>query len=446
MEKSDGVSESGLSRRDMLATLAVSGTLGVSGCLDSTSSNEPEQPPEGYEQEGVERERGAEPVSLVPELAWEFGTDGQVISSPVPVGNMLFVTSYDGRLYALAGEGEGDIQGDGYPVFKTDTTGTNAVGSDGPSRDIEEKWRFSTHGRVIQTPVVSDGDVFFGSEDNYFYSVSAETGEENWRFDAGRVVAGASPAMVDGTVYVPTGNSTEMNEEGVLYALDSETGDEIWSTEFEGGLGAAPVVDDGRLYTGCQDNSYYALDAETGEEVWSFEGDDVFCGSRAALTDGVVYAGSEDHSMYALDTGDGSLVWEFETGDVIVSSPVVTEDTVYFGSNDKNLYAVEPETGEELWSFDATGPVFSSPAYRDGVVYFGTENGWLFAVNGQTGEEVWSIEQSADRHKPIWSSPVVTEDMVYFGTGGGSVYGVRNRSVSADEYESNEPTVTLRNG
>jgi outer membrane protein assembly factor BamB len=442
MEKSDGVSESGLSRRDMLATLAASGTLGVSGCLDSTSSNEPEQPPEGYEQEGVERETGAEPVSLVPELAWEFGTDGQVISSPVPVGNMLFVTSYDGRLYALAGEGEGDVQGDGYPVFKADTTGTNAVGSDGPSRDVEENWSFSTHGRVIQTPVVSDGDVFFGSEDNYIYSVSAETGEENWRFDAGRVVAGASPAIVDGTVYVPTGNSTEMNENGVLYALDSETGDEIWATEFEGGLGAAPVVDDGRLYTGCQDNSYYALDAETGEEVWSFEGDNVFCGSRAALMDGVVYAGCEDHSMYALNAGDGSLVWEFETDDLIVSSPVATEDAVYFGSNDDHLYGVDRETGEEMWRMKTENSAFSSPAYRDGIVYVGCVGGEVYAVNGQTGEVVWRIR--LEQVYSINSSPVVTEDMVYFGTEQGFVYGIRNERVSEEEHSETE-TLKIEN-
>ena len=433
MEKeSDDVSVSELSRRDMLTTLVASGTLGVSGCLDSTSSNEAKQPAEGYEQKEGGEKTGAEPVSLVPELAWMFGTDGRIMSSPVPVGNMLFVTSYDGRLYALAGEDEDSVQSDEYPVFKTDTAGTNMVGSDGPSQDVGEDWKFSTHGRIIQTPVVSDGDVFFGSEDNYFYSLSAETGDENWRFDAGRVVAGASPAVVDGTVYVPTGNSTEMNENGVLYALDSETGDEIWATEFEGGLGAAPVVDDGRLYTGCQDDSYYALDAETGDELWSFEGDDVFCGSRAALMDGIVYAGSEDNSMYALDADDGSLVWEFETGDKIVSSPVATKDAVYFGSHDSNLYAVNPDTGDEIWRFETGKKVFGSPAYKDGVVYIGSMDTNLYAIEAETGKKIWEHSESPRR---ILSSPTVAGDMVYYGSTDGNVYAVENKAITEEEYE-----------
>jgi len=358
---------------------------------------------------------------------------------------MLFVTSYDGRLYALDGkEGSTGIR-DGYSIFKSDTEGTNRVHEGGPVEGVEEKWRFSTDGRVIQTPVVSDGDVFFGSEDNYFYSLSADAGEKNWRFDAGRVVAGASPTVVDGTVYVPTGNSTEWNENGVLYALDADTGEEIWSTEFEGGLGAAPVIDDDRdrLYTGCQDSSYYALDAETGEEIWGFEGDDIFCGSRAALMDGVVYAGSEDHSMYALNADDGSLAWEFETGDIIVSSPVATDEAVYFGSHDGNLYAVEPETGEEVWSFEVANKVFSSPAYRDGVVYVGSVGGELYAVDGRTGEEVWRFTQT--QAYAINSSPVVTDEMVYFGTEEGVVYGVRNEAVSEQEYSRGETVLEVEN-
>lgn len=420
--ESDDTSEAGLSRRRVLATFATSGSLGLSGCLSSISSYEPEQP----EQEDT----GVGSIPIIPELAWEFGTDGRILSSPVPVGDMLFVTSYDGRVYGLAGENKDNVQSADYSVFKTGRAGTNESGAGGPSQDVETKWEFSTHGRVIQTPIVRDEDVFFGSEDNYFYSVSAETGEENWRFNANRTVASASPAIVDGTVYVPTGNSTEMNEDGVLYALDAETGGEIWSTEFEGGLGAAPVVDNGRLYTGCQDDGYYALNAETGDVLWRFKADDIFCGSRAALMDGVIYAGSEDSSMYALDADDGSLVWEFETDDLIVSSPVATENAVYFGSYDYNLYAVDPETGDEIWSFETNNGIFSSPAYRDGIVYIGSNDGKLYAVHGETGEGIWRY----DVGNSIKSSPVVTEDMIYFGADDNNVYAIEEREVDTETY------------
>lgn len=289
----------------------------------------------------------------------------------------------------------------------------------------------------MSTPVADEGDIFFGSEDNYIYSVSAESGEENWSIDTGHMVGGSSPTVAGGTVYFASGHSVDNMDEvtasdssGVVYAADREDGEVIWVTEMDEGVQSSPSVDGGSVYIGCQDGSFYSLDADSGETEWEFEADDYFCASKPKIYDDALYVGCEDNNLYALDTSDGEPVWEFETDDIIVSSPVATDDAVYFGSHDNNLYAVDPDTGEEIWRFETGSSIFSSPAYRDGVVYVGSTDGTMYAVDGSTGQEIWEYETE----KAINSSPVVTEDMVYFGSNDNGVYAVKNHEVDEETY------------
>jgi outer membrane protein assembly factor BamB len=302
---------------------------------------------------------------------------------------------------------------------------------------VAEKWKFPTDGTVVPAPLVVDDNVYFGSADHRFYSVSAETGEENWSFHTGGVVGG-SAAYLDRVLFIPSGHSgrgggdtIKLDESGKIYAVGAEDGTGIWSVERKGGIQTSLLAHEGLVYHGCQDTRFYALDAETGEEVWRFKADDYFCGSRASLKDGLLYVGCEDNSLYALNSEDGSLVWEFETGDIIASSPVATEDAVYFGSYDGNLYAADTDTGEELWRFETDWSIFSSPAYKDGVVYVGSTDYNMYAIDAETGDAIWSYGVGEKIH----SSPVVAGDTVYFGTDDGEVKALRNVPVTKEEYE-----------
>src|SRR6266704_3082718 len=46
------------------------------------------------------------------------------------------------------------------------------------------KWKFHTGGMVISSPAVVQGKVYFGSSDGNFYAFSAESGAQQWKFDA----------------------------------------------------------------------------------------------------------------------------------------------------------------------------------------------------------------------------------------------------------------------
>jgi len=79
--------------------------------------------------------------------------------------------------------------------------------------------------RILSSPVVAGGAVFFGSGDGHLYALDAASGELRWKFKTGDVVH-ASPAYAAGTLYFGSWDS-------YFYAVDAVTGKEKW--RFHGG-------------------------------------------------------------------------------------------------------------------------------------------------------------------------------------------------------------------
>ena len=101
---------------------------------------------------------------------WKFKTAGEVSSSPVVSGGVVYFGCCDKHLYAV------------------------------DSKTGEEKWKFNTgDGGVDSSPVVSDGVVYFGSYDFHFYAVNIKTGGEKWKFETGDCIY--STTVSDGVVY-----------------------------------------------------------------------------------------------------------------------------------------------------------------------------------------------------------------------------------------------------
>ncbi|MCJ7752430.1 MAG: PQQ-like beta-propeller repeat protein, partial [Armatimonadetes bacterium] len=114
------------------------------------------------------------------------------------------------------------------------------------TKDGALKWRFYTDGPVRFAPVVSNGKVYFVSDDSYLYCLDAASGELRWKFRGGpsdRKVLGndrlismwparGAPVLYDGTIYFAASIWPFMGT--FIHALDAETGKVIWANSGSG--------------------------------------------------------------------------------------------------------------------------------------------------------------------------------------------------------------------
>lgn len=327
---------------------------------------------------------GAVPIFTTPtqpRVAWRFRTDDEIRATPVSDGDLLFVGSYDGRLYAL------DM----------------ARG--------ERVWQYATEGGVCGMPALSDHLVIFGSEDFAIHALDRRSGEEVWCYRTWKEVR-SSPRVYDGRLFVGS-------DDGHCYALDPRKGQLLWKYRAFREVQTLAAYAAGLVYFGALDEYLYALDAATGERKWSYRANGSIL-SSPAIAQGHIYFGSLDFSVYCLEARLGWVAWSERTDKFVVSSPAIADDRVFIGSTDGHLYCLHRRTGQRLWRFDVGAQVNGTPACVDDRVYFGGTNGILYCVAAASGKLWWHFATEGK----ITGAPCIHAGRVYIGSTDGWLYAI----------------------
>ena len=215
---------------------------------------------------------------LQPAWAEPFQTGAKIWSTPAIQGSMLYVGSFDKKLYALDA----------------------ATGA--------KKWEFETGGVITATPAVVDGTVFIGSFDQSFYAVDAASGELKWRFD-GKNGFWATPIVVNGTIYAPA-------LDGKVYVL-STGGERIAAVDLGGPISSSPVLVGNNIVLATEQSpatatvragaAIWAIDTSTnqGHEIGRLPGEKIYAPLTAGQ--GAVYVHTDKDALYGVDVSSGSL-------------------------------------------------------------------------------------------------------------------------------------------
>lgn len=258
----------------------------------------------------------------------------------------------------------------GQSMFRGDASHSGVSQTEGPRQFHRVKWRFPTGDRVVSSPVLHGGTIFFGGDDGNVYAVNAGTGAQIWKF-ATRGPAPSTPAVAGGVVYAGS-------YDGQFYALDEVTGKLRWKFATGGE----------RRFEAKGIHGFRPKNQTMADPF------DVYL-SSPVVAQGAVYFGSGDGNVYALDAGSGALKWKFQTGDVVHASPAFAGGVIFVGSWDSYLYALDAATGQEKWRFHGgEDPLIhnqvgfqSSPAVVDGVVYTGCRDSNVYAIDAASGKE-----------------------------------------------------------
>jgi outer membrane protein assembly factor BamB len=337
-------------------------------------------------------------------VAWKAPIRGLGISSPIVLGDQVFVTSQAGSGEVRSGPRL--VQG-GNPV----EAGERALGA-GPGQ--------------------GDGKVVF-----LVSAFDRRSGARRWEFELpaeGELVsvhekhnlASPSPVTDGERVYAwfATGQIAAIDTSGKL-VWKKHLGAEYGPFVINWGHGSSPVVHSGQLILLCyHDKASYllALDAKTGAVRWK---SDTTAGVTSYSTPLVVESGGRAEIVVNSSVGvaghdfaTGERLWHFDEANRFpVPTPFAHDGIVYVsrGYRSSPFMAIRPggkgdiAESQVVWRAPSGAPYLSTPVHHAGLLYLTGDVGVLTVADAKTGERVYQ-----ERVGGVYTaSPVVGDDKVY---------------------------------
>jgi hypothetical protein len=373
---------------------------------------------------GVTAEKGL-PLewSATKNLIWKTKLPGRGASSPITVGNRVFVTCYSGYGFGLTKKSDGKKKGTDNKKGDDDTKAYDSMADlrrhvvcvNRDNGDIvwskvfmpvlpeHEYYRNESdyHGYAGNTPV-SDGErlyVFLGKSGVYCLDLD---GKEQWHVTVGKNTngwgSGASPVLYKNLVIV-----NASIESGSMVALDKLTGKEVWKAK------------------------ELTPDKKSGKDVWKDKNI-----SQAWNTPVLVPLANKDTELVvstnskvlAFNPDTGAELWRADGVKRYVCPSVIAHDGIVYvlGGGSTSMAVRAGGKGDVtnthvVWRMEGFGSNVSSPIYHAGHIYWAGD-GFVTCQEAATGKTMYRerLNPPLDR---VWASPVLTGDgrLYYIGTG-----------------------------
>ncbi|MBP5589395.1 MAG: PQQ-binding-like beta-propeller repeat protein [Bacteroidales bacterium] len=380
----------------------------------------------GVDRNGVYNETGLMKSwpSNGPTLLWESLNIGNGYSSPVIVGDRLYVTGMNDNetkeifsCYTLDGKKVysveyGDVWTGPYPETRT-------------------------------TPAIDNGKAYVISGSGQIVCLNVADGKMVWSVDGGKVYqrrtgmwgTAECPLVYDNKViYTPSGSQASM------VALDKNTGELIWKSKAFGDVGGyvAPVLIDfkgKKQVVGMSAVRIFGVDPNNGEVQWYFDGfgkksqgDNIVTNSPLYSNGKIFFSDGYDINGYQIQLSDDmksvKLVWTNTDLDTHHGGYVLVNGTIYgsnwLSNNDGAWVAVDWNSGKttynEKWS---GGKGKGSIIYSDGMLYcYDERRGTVGLVKPNPSKfEVVSEFRITKGEGPYWAHPVINNGVLYIRHG-----------------------------
>lgn len=361
-----------------------------------------------------------------PQKLWETLDAGKGYSSPVIVGDRLYLT------------GMNDDQTQ--EIFSAYTLDGKKI----YSVEYSKPWD-QTYPETRTTPAIVDGKAYVISGSGEIVCISTADGKIVWKVNGGEVYSrktgswGTSecPLVYDNKViFTPAGDKTTM------VALDAQTGKEVWKTKTWGDVGAyvSPMLIEykgKRQIIGSTAVHIFGVNPDTGAVEWDFTGWgsprnatgwDSIAPNTPLFKDGKIFFGhGYDINSYMLQLSDDlksvKLLWKNESLDTHHGGYVEVNGVIY-GSNwinngQGNWVAVDWNTGavlyEHNWENKGKGSIISA----DGMLYCYNERTGAVALVRPARDKFDVVSQFKVQKGsgPHWAHPVIVGGVLYLRHG-----------------------------
>ena len=361
----------------------------------------------GGNQDGIADSDQSPPLrwSETENVVWKAEVSGRGHSSPIIVGERIFLTTADeqreiqsvlcydrksGKQLWKTDVHEGGFE----PKNKKASQASNSVGCDGERIFVN----FFSDGQARTSALSLDGKILWTTK------ICDYVPHQGY---------GSSPAIYGPLVIV----SADNKKGGAIAGLDRETGEFVWRHDRPKMPNySSPVIlnvdgKDQLIFTGCELVSSFA--PLTGEKLWEIEGATTECVTTSP-TDGkhVFSSGGypKNHVAAIVADGSGKIAWE-NTTRVYVPSMFVKDGYLYAVTDAGVATCWNSSTGEEMWKGRLGGTFSSSPVLVGERIYATNEDGKTFVYKCDPQE--FELLATNELGKDVFATPTIVGGRIY---------------------------------
>ncbi|MEO1524072.1 MAG: PQQ-binding-like beta-propeller repeat protein [Planctomycetota bacterium] len=341
--------------------------------------------------------------------AWAVKIPGRGHSSPIVVGDSIYLTTADTRagtqsVLSFSREGKADwIQRVHQGGLPTENHPKNTEASSTLAFDGEALFgSFYNSGAIVLTKISTDGKVLWQKNVG---------GYEPRQYKYGYA---ASPLLYGNTVIVVG----DFDGPGFLAALDRQTGETVWKIRRPGRLSfSSPIVTTiaGReqlLLSGADMVASY--DPNNGALLWKADGATTMatCGTMVWDENRVYASGGypKAETVCIAADGSGKVLWSNSTK-CYEQSMLAHDGYIYAVADNAIAFCWRASDGKTMWRQRLGGRYSSSPLLVGDKIYVFNESGvgFVFAANPRGFEGITQAKVADE----VFASPVVVDDTMY---------------------------------
>jgi len=334
------------------------------------------------------------------EIAWSVDLPGRGLSSPIIIGDKVFLT-------CSSGPDQSNLH-----VFCFGTADGKKVWE----RVMKTTGRTMTHNKtsVAAATMCSDGErvfALYSSNDLFAFDLA---GNLLWlrglTYDyanaSNSLGMSSSPVVVGDTLIVQSENDSE----SLAVGIDVTTGKNRWKKERPKAANWTSAVVYHDVVALQSSKGLTGIQPHTGEIVWDYT-DGASTIPSSAVTENAIYVPSNGVTALVPEKGAASQLWRAPGLKPGTGSPLVIGDSIYVLNGTGVLIKASTANGDEAWKLRLKGPFSGSPVAAGKYIYIASERGDFQVVDttAKEGEIVHTVELK----DTILSTPAISDGALY---------------------------------
>ena len=352
-------------------------------------------------------------------LSWKAKLPGPGASSPIVLGERVYLTCYSG--YWENQQAPGDMDDLRLHLVCCSAKSGKTIFDRKLKPTLPESRRVRDHGYAAATPV-TDGRmlyVFFGKSGVYSFDLE---GTQQWNTKVGSRThgwgCGTSPVLYRDLVIV---NASV--ESGSLVALNKNSGKEVWRAPGMRSSWNTPNLvqtADGKteLVVSVR-GRILGFDPQNGNQLWFCDGVQDYVCPSVISQNGIAYViGGRSSVAIAIRSGgrgdvtETHVQWRARAG-ANVCSPVIVNGHMYWVSDrNRSAYCVNIENGKVVHSRRFRAQPYASAVAGDGKVYIVTRSGGTFVMAAKPSFKQLAHNKLDDKTR-FNASPAIANGKLY---------------------------------